>query len=173
MIRTSSSPPRSSHLLSSARCRTFCRNRRRRVSWASSRRLTRGLGRGLRVAKRNLLLLLLLLLTLVLVQGLVLALALLLPQLEYIGVDAEIGEDCVWRGRVLRVLGLHGESGGDGAIRIGEDDRGEETAGRWAWPRLRPKANDGGVEGITANMAGCRQVFSAVQVGFLAVPAKK
>jgi hypothetical protein len=98
-------------------------------------------------------------------------------------VDGEVagnmGEDCVarcwwgcwccWRGRVLRKLGLHGESGchvcccccccccgggDDEGARTGDEESGEEMAGRWVRPPPPPKENVGGVWGaIMANMA--------------------
>jgi hypothetical protein len=97
-----------------------------------------GLGRGLRVAKRNLLLALLL----ALLQALLLLL--LVENMEGVCV---IGEDCVsccccgccgcchWcRGKGV-LESLHGENGGGGGeelvTRIGEEESGEETVGRW------------------------------------------
>lgn len=79
-----------------------------------------------------------------------------------------IGEDWVSRfqGKVLRWFWLHGESGwevvcwrwwcGGGETeeaRTGEEESGEEKAGRWAWTWPgRPKVNVGGVWGMMANI---------------------
>lgn len=105
--RTSCSPPRLSHLLSSALCLTFLRNNLRLLSCAASRFwLTTGFGRVGRAAN--------------LLTGLV------GPGNE--DHDADIGEDWI----SLRALASRADSGGGVVARMGLDDKGEEMAGRWA-----------------------------------------
>ena len=110
-VRTSSSPPRISHLLSLARWRTLLRNSFRRLSRASSRFCTTGLGRGLRFA-----------------------------YLKGPGVVVEdpfIGEDCVPRKRG-RAFASRGESGGEDDVRIGLEERGDEMVGRYGEEAASP-----------------------------------
>lgn len=101
--QTSCSPPLLSHFWSSALCRTFFRNSFRRLCWASPRRWTAGFGRAGRAAY--------------------------LKNLEEVAVDPGIGDDWTSRRVARAALESHGDSGGEEA-RMGEDESGEDTAGR-------------------------------------------